>query len=559
MSRALTAKTRLDTLKKDAKRWRKAVRAGDAAARARLTAAWPKTPAEPALRDIQHALALEYGQKSWIALKAALDDLALGRQSRAERVETVLRHGWDGDAATARRILAADPTIARESLFTAAAAGDLDEVKRRLSADPDSALQSGGSRAWTALAYAAYSRLDETSAVDIARALLEAGADPNFAFDDGWGCPFKIVTGVIGQGEGVKPTHPRARDLVELLIAAGADPFDAQTLYNTSIVEDDVFWMDLLWRHCDKQARTEQWTSGPAAGLGGRLKPNPVDYLLGNAAGQNHLKRAAWLLDHGADANALHAYSGQPVHAVAQLAGFTAMAGLLDRHGARPAALTGVEAFQAACLRGDEAAARAMLKSDPALLANSGPLLTAAMFGNVDAVRLLLKLGAPVGGLDADGISPLHRAVQSSSLACVDLLVAAGADANLRERKWNGTPLSWSIVLGRPHVADRLAPLSRDVAALAAGGKADRLKAVLDDDPAPARQVFGRDPERPTALFCLPDDEAAAVDIAAILLSCGADPKVRNSKRLTPAQAAERRGLDEAADLIANSRVRKTP
>ena len=222
MSRALTAKTRLDTLKKDAKRWLKAVRAGDPAARARLTAAWPKAPPEPALRDVQHALALEYGRKSWIGLKAALDDLALARQSRAERIEAVLRHGWDGDAATARRILAADPSIGRESLFTAAAAGDLDEVRRRLSADPNAAQETGGTRAWTALACAAYSRLDETNAVDIARALLDAGADPNFAFDDGWGSPFKVLTGVIGQGEGVKSTNPQALGLLELMIAAGA-------------------------------------------------------------------------------------------------------------------------------------------------------------------------------------------------------------------------------------------------------------------------------------------------------------------------------------------------
>ena len=172
------------------------------------------------------------------------------------------------------------------------------------------------------------------------------------------------------------------------------------------------------------------------------------------------------------------------------------MADLLERKGARPAALTGVDAFQAACLRDDEAAARAMLKADRALLANPHPLLTAAMFGNAGAVALLLKLGAPAGGLDGEGIRPLHRAGQSG--------------ANLRERKWNGTPMSWSIVLGRPNIADRLAPLSIDVAALAAGGYADRLKAVLDEDPAPARQVFGRNEERPTALFCLPDDEAAA-------------------------------------------------
>ncbi len=74
----------------------------------------PKAPAEPALRDIQHALALEYGLESWIALKAALDDLALDRKTHAERVEQILRHGWDGDLSVARRILARYPEIAKD-------------------------------------------------------------------------------------------------------------------------------------------------------------------------------------------------------------------------------------------------------------------------------------------------------------------------------------------------------------------------------------------------------------------------------------------------------------
>src|SRR4051812_49241617 len=104
MSRALTAKTRLESLKKDAKRWLKALRGGDVKARARLAAVMPRASAELTLRDIQQALALEYGQESWAALRAALDDLALSRQSHAERVDMVLPHGWDGDVAIARRI-----------------------------------------------------------------------------------------------------------------------------------------------------------------------------------------------------------------------------------------------------------------------------------------------------------------------------------------------------------------------------------------------------------------------------------------------------------------------
>src|SRR5262249_2738568 len=137
--------------------------------------------------------------------------------------------------------------------------------------------------------------------------------------DDGWGCPFKVLTGVIGQGEGFKPTHPQAEALTELLIEGGADPFDAQALYNTSIVGDDVSWTERLWRHCEARGETGRWQVVGVPGLGGRIQTRVIDYLLGNAVTFNHLRRCGWLLDHGADPNALHAYRAQPVHTVARL------------------------------------------------------------------------------------------------------------------------------------------------------------------------------------------------------------------------------------------------
>ena len=50
----------LDNLRKTARRWLKALREGDADARARLVRAYPGAPEQPALRDVQHALAREH-------------------------------------------------------------------------------------------------------------------------------------------------------------------------------------------------------------------------------------------------------------------------------------------------------------------------------------------------------------------------------------------------------------------------------------------------------------------------------------------------------------------
>ena len=72
MPRTITSATSLDHLRKEAKRWLKALRAGQPDARARFERVWPAAPVDPVLRDVQHALALEYGHESWIALKNAL-------------------------------------------------------------------------------------------------------------------------------------------------------------------------------------------------------------------------------------------------------------------------------------------------------------------------------------------------------------------------------------------------------------------------------------------------------------------------------------------------------
>jgi len=549
MRRTLTPKTNLDTLRKDAKRWLKAIRAGDAAAIARLRDAGAKPSGDPGLRDVHQALALDYGYENWVALKAAIADLALDRQSYAERLDQLLGQWWSGDPAPARRILVRYPTIAHDSLFTAAACGDVAEVERRLTRDPASAVATGGPMDWPALAYVAYGRLDVTNAVTIARLLLAAGADTNFSHNDGWDNDFTLVTGAIGLGEGAKPSHPKATELVELLVAAGASPFDTQALYNISIVGQDIYWYDLLWRHCEAQGVTERWRDAVSYRIGGNQPLNPLDYLLGNAVGQNHLERAEWLLERGANADTPHAYTGQPVHALAQLSGFVDMAALLERYGATPVALSGAEAFRAACLRGDEASARALLAADAQLVTNPALLLAAAEFGNAPAIALLLSLGADVGGCDHEGISPLHRAVQSGSLEAANLLIAAGAEIDRRERKWNGTPLSWAVVLGRPRMVDLLAPLSRDLWPLVHLGLTERLDAVLSADPDLANRARVND-ETPTPLFFLPDDEDKAVEVARILLRHGADSRIRNKSGHTAVEAARRRDLDEAAELM---------
>jgi hypothetical protein len=63
----------VESLRKKAKAWLRALRASDPAARARFRTAYPKGPAQPGLRDVQHALAREHGFENWVQLKASVE------------------------------------------------------------------------------------------------------------------------------------------------------------------------------------------------------------------------------------------------------------------------------------------------------------------------------------------------------------------------------------------------------------------------------------------------------------------------------------------------------
>ena len=72
MPRKISSATSADTLRKQARRWMKALVNGDADARARFEHAYPAAPPDPVLRDVQHALAREYGHDNWKELLNAV-------------------------------------------------------------------------------------------------------------------------------------------------------------------------------------------------------------------------------------------------------------------------------------------------------------------------------------------------------------------------------------------------------------------------------------------------------------------------------------------------------
>jgi hypothetical protein len=111
MTRRISPQTTLDNLKKEAKRWLKALRDQDAEAQARFAQIHPKSIAHPVLRDVQHALALEFGFSGWSALKQALQDRTAPAKpisaevAKFDRLANDLVAIYDtGDAAALERI-----------------------------------------------------------------------------------------------------------------------------------------------------------------------------------------------------------------------------------------------------------------------------------------------------------------------------------------------------------------------------------------------------------------------------------------------------------------------
>ena len=543
----------IESLRKEAKRWLRDLRAGDPAARARLDAQHPGHSLAPGLREVQHALAREHGQDSWAALKERVLADALAARSGDERVDEFLRRAclsygtddWPEKWRHAERILARHPEVARARIHTAAVAGELDLVEEWLARDPGQATRRGGPQGWDALLFVCYGRLPTAKAAEqslaIARTLLDHGADPNTQFLWDGTYRFTALTGAIGKGELGQPTHPRGRELAELLLDRGADPNDAQAVYNEMLVGDDDSWLRLLLARGLHRGHQVNWQQPVGASA-----PGTIDFALAYAIKHRHLRRIACLLEHGGDPELPDPYSGRSGYQNALLAGHLDVAELLVRHGARRRELTGHDAFVAACMRGDAAAASALLDGHADYLVDGEPLVAAASSGRLEVVRLLLDLGMDVSAVGQHDKHALHVASgEGGDRAIVELLLERGADP--RSRCYGGTACSWAATAGRVELAHVLAERSRLVHDAARAGHAALLAELLAAD---ASAASGVDVHGRTPLHCLPEDVEAARAVIELLVARGARIDATDGDCRTPAQVAERRGLDEHVDLL---------
>ncbi len=557
MPRRLTARSTLDNLKKEAKRWLKALRANVDDARARLHLALPNAPALPTLRDVQHALAIEHGFSGWTELKNRISKPARTEKSRDEILNWFFEnacpdHHVRGPSAhtmarhTAMRILEQHPEIANDSIYTAVVCGNVDLVQQILTESPKAAVERssdtppdrsgvGGSgdlfkdigpKGWDPLLYLCFTRLPldaaNDNAVTVAKMLLDNGANPNSYFMAG-GSRYTPLVGVIGEGEEDRPPHPRRDELARLLLDHGAEPYDQQVVYNTHFRGDVLWLLKLVYEYSVKAGRKADWDNPewPMFDMGGY--GSGARWFLSVAVKNNDLELAEWALSHGASPNAGPPRDGRmskgSLHEAAIVSGYTEMADLLVHYGATPSGivLEGVDEFAVACFRLDRDVAQSMAREHPEYLRSAKPIFAATRRGRADVVALLLDLGTSPDVEDDKKQRALH--------------IAAYDDA--------------------VHVGEfeLLGKVSRDVWNLTFTGRVERLREIFATEPERARVSST---EYGSPLSWLPDDETRAMQIVELFLANGADAAVTNKEGQTAADRAERRGM-----LVVANRLRR--
>ena len=365
--------------------------------------------------------------------------MTAARTGRIAPVKALLEHGADVDAKERK---------GQTAVMWAAAEGHADVVSLLLEhgAEFKTPLKSG----FTPLYFAV-----REGKIDVVRVLLAAGADVNVVMEPQTGggrLPRK------GTGPLLLAVENGHFDLAAMLLEAGADPDDQRSGFTA--------------------LHAISWVRKPNRGDGLDGAPPPIGS--GNLTSQEFVRK---LVEHGAhvDSRLRHGRSGR---------------GQLNRVGATP--------FLLAADTADVPLMRLLLElgADPTIpnVDHCPPLLAAAGIGTLapgeeagteeealEAVRLLLELGADVNAIDDNGETAMHGAAYNSLPKMVEFLAEQGADIRRwnRKNKYGWTPL----LIAEGHRPGNFKPAAETIAAI---HRVMRAAGVEPPPPTP-RKVEGRE------------------------------------------------------------------
>jgi uncharacterized protein len=484
---------------------------------------------------------------------------------------------------TAMRLLAGRPDIATANFHTSVVCGDLDAVHHALEADPgwatrrngepgpertgvggegDLTKRDWGSKGWEPLSYLCFTRLPlpavDENAVAIAHALLDGGANPNVHFMAG-NSQYTPLTGAIGEGEEGRPPHQQRDALVRLLLERGANPYDQQVIYNIHFGGQVLWFLELIYEHARQTGRMAEWADPEWQMLNAGGYGTGARWFLEAAVAHNDVQLADWCLSHGANPNSApgpqRRNRQRSLYDEAMFRGYVDVAERLVRYGATRSAiaLNPMQRLIAAGLRDDQAAIRDEIAKHPQSLKSHEALFAATRENRREVAELLLDLGTSPNVESPAGEHALHIAAYHDAVDVGELLIARGADVDPIGRQYDNTPLGGAMHCQSTRMIALLARHSRSAREVGYSGHVDRLREILAEKPERARGYDGE-----TVLMYLPpDDEAKAMEAAALLLEHGADPTIKDPQRRTAADRAERNAMYRVAEFLRDAERRR--
>ena len=418
------------------------------------------------LHDAQSCVAREYGFASWTDMRGYVEVQSASRADRAARVLHWLKLVYSGEVAGGvgrenpripARMLLESPDLAAGSPYLACAVGDEGALRLATEADPAWVNRPGGPLQLPPLVAIAHSSLLQMPEFRgrihrSARFLLSAGADPNQRIGNRWppGSLSKpdddhLLSALYGAAGKYRDV-----ELTTMLLDAGADPNDGESLYHSldhspesvactrALLEngarfadtnalyraldfDNLAALELLLRH----GADPNWPARnpPLTDWG-----SPLLWAIKRRRSRRHIEA---LLQAGADPSA-RTPTGIGAYSLALQLGLGELAELL-REGGRAEPISEEEQFIAACARGDAAEAQGIRSRRPDLPA-SLPESRLRMLpdliadGGYEGAKLMVEFGWPVAVRGGDwNASALNLAVFRGNAELTGFLLEHGA------------------------------------------------------------------------------------------------------------------------------------
>jgi ankyrin repeat protein len=497
---ALPPRADLDHLKKQAKSLLRLYRKGDPAAIERFAAHLPSAANRSAdgiaalrfrLHDAQSRIAREYGFPSWGDLALHVAATAFARDHQGDRVRDWLALAYGGVVTgrydspkprLAAHLWSQQPDRFGEDLSVACAVGDADLVAAAISADPDWINRLLGPFQLPPLVAVTHSGLGPLPEFELrlracAQLLLRAGADPNQRIFNRYPPASLDAPDEHGPLSALYGAAGLNRDpiLTEMLLDAGADPNDGESLYHSLERPDCTLLLlrrgariggtNALRRALDMKEATalemllahgadpnEPPGQGPTRQWGA-----PLLRAIAVRCSARHIEA---LLQAGADPRA-RTPDGVTAYRLALQFGLADVAERLRAAGAAEP-LTPEDEFMAACSRGDLVDARRVQSQHPELpgslpAAQLRLLPDATAWGSAEAVKTMVECGWPLSARGGDwDATALNHAVMRGDPDLTRFLLAHGASWHEQHGYGDNVlgTLSWASVNEPTHTID---------------------------------------------------------------------------------------------------------